>query len=103
MFTRRDRRNCGGKLDNEAIANLKVLATTLPGANRCEYNVAASSVDLEMKHVGNLETGSVIEHEVPANHYMHVVRRRWRKHHLQLVRTRLHPPPNLDRQRSIHN
>jgi hypothetical protein len=34
---------------------------------------------------------------------MHVVRRRWWKHHFQLVRTRLHPPADLDRQRSIHN
>ena len=39
------------------------------------------SVHLEMKHVGNLKTGPIVQHQISANDYVHIVRRR-RKHYL---------------------
>jgi hypothetical protein len=56
-----------------------------------------------MKDISDLETGSVIKHQVPAYDYVHIVRRRWWKHHLQLARARLHSSADLHRQHLIHN
>jgi len=56
-----------------------------------------------MKDISNLETGSVIEDQVPANHDVHIVRRRRRKHHFQFTGARLHPSADFHWHGFIHN
>ena len=56
-----------------------------------------------MEDVGNLEVDSVIEHEVPANDSVDIVRGRRRKHHFQLVRARLRMHADFGRQRLAYD
>src|SRR5579884_2364156 len=60
-------------------------------------------VDFEMKDVGDLEIGTVVEHKIAANDHVHEIRRWRRKHYFQLMRARLHPAAQAGRQGSVHN
>ncbi len=60
-------------------------------------------VDVEVKHITNLEAGPVIQHQVSTDEYVHIIRGRRRQHHFQFVRARLHSSAKPRRKRSIDN
>lgn len=54
-----------------------------------------------MKHIGDLEVGTVIEDQISANHYVDEIRRRGRKHDFEFVRARVHVAARLHRNESV--
>ena len=58
-------------------------------------------VNVEMEDVGDLKVGAVIQHQISADHDMHVIRRRRRKHHFNFARTGLHSAAQAGRQSSV--
>jgi hypothetical protein len=60
-------------------------------------------VDVEVENVGHLKVGAVVEHQIPADHDMHVIRGWWRKHDLYFARAGLHSATQTGRQSSIHD
>jgi hypothetical protein len=69
-----------------------------PGREVAEENVL---VDVEMKNVGDLEVGAVIQHQIPADHDVNKVRWWRRKHHLEFARARLHSAAQAERQSPV--
>src|SRR5579862_7036583 len=61
------------------------------------------AIDGDVEDVGHLEIRPVVEHQVPADYDVNIVRWRGRKHDFQFMRTRLHSALQNYRQGSVHD